>query len=242
MHIAILLNSNDTSDFAKKHNTDDIKYIEMITPLRPDWQIDSFPVWRDEFPEDISVYDGVIMTGSPASVHDDEPWIAKLLDLIRKMYTQKIPMYGGCFGHQAIALALGGKVSYNFKGGWSIGKETTRFNANAPLGLGGRDMELYSIHKEEVTELPKGARSIGTNESCKYPAFVIDDHVLTTQYHPEMTESFLVDLTGELKGALPADQLAKAREEFQTGHEGGEFIKALITFFENAYAKPSTAK
>ncbi len=236
MKIAIFCTSNDTSDFARRHITDDIKYINLLHPLRPDWQFDCFAVWQDEFPDDIAIYDGFILTGSPASARDKAPWIAKLFVLIRDIFEKQIPMFGGCFGHQAIALALGGRVDYNQKGGWSIGKETTAYYDDAPYGLGGVANTLYSIHKEEVTALPQGAVPIGRNDFCKYPAFVMGKKILTTQYHPEMTEDFLAELADELErelgDELPDGQLTSARLAFAEGHEGGEFGKMLIEFFE----------
>ncbi len=71
MKIAILCTSNDTSDFAKRFITDDQKYINLLKPLRRNWQYDCFAVWQDDFPTDISDYDGVIITGSPESVNSD---------------------------------------------------------------------------------------------------------------------------------------------------------------------------
>ena len=234
MKIAILCTSNDTSDFARRHETDDLKYVNIIKPLRPDWQLHCFAVWLDEFPDDISAYDGIIITGSPASVHDGHDWIAKLADLVRKAYRDKIALFGGCFGHQIIAQALGGKVEGNMQGGWSIGKETTIFDAEAPFGLAGQQLSIYSIHKEEVSQLPTGAVAIGSNAYCRYPAFIIGDRVLCSQYHPEMTEVFLVDLINELRGVVPDKQLAQARQQFQSGHQGEQLIRAVINFFEAA--------
>ena len=63
------------------------------------------------FPEDLSVFDGVMITGSPASVLEPEPWMATLQDQICTAYQLHIPLFGACFGHQAIALALGGQVA-----------------------------------------------------------------------------------------------------------------------------------
>lgn len=233
MKIAILLTSNDCSDFAKRFPTDDIKYIDLLQPLRSDWQFDRFAVWQGDFPENITLYDGVIITGSPASVHDGDSWIQRLLILIRLIHQRKIRLFGGCFGHQAIALALGGSVGKNNKNAWSIGLETTRFN-DKPHFM--RDLSdqitLYSIHKEEVTQIPKGAKSIASNDFCRYPAFTVGDKIFTTQYHPEMTADFLHDLTFELEGELPETILEKAREDFSAGHQGKEFAKAIIGFFE----------
>lgn len=233
MKIAILLTSNDTSDFAKRFITDDQKYINLLKPLRPDWKFDCFAVWQDDFPADSSEYDGIILTGSPASVNSDEAWITKLLDLIRVMHKAETKMFGGCFGHQAIAAALGGKVGLNEKGRWSVGKETTHFS-HTPDHLGDvpSEIEMYSIHKEEVTVLPDGAEPIGRNHFCKYAAFVVGNHILTSQYHPEMTSNFLVGLVDEMRGELDDCLLDSALSDFKTPHEGNEFAKVIVRFFE----------
>jgi GMP synthase-like glutamine amidotransferase len=233
MKIAILCTSNDTSDFAKRFITDDQKYINLLSPLRPDWTYDCFAVWQDEFPNDVAVYDGVIITGSPASVNDEDPWIKRLLNLIREMSTKQTRLFGACFGHQAIAMALGGTVAKNIKGGWSVGTETTTFT-KAPAYLDGvaQSIDLYSIHKEEVTQLPNGAVRIGTNPYCENPAFVIGNHVFTSQYHPEMTSDFLVDLVDEMRGYLEDSVLDAALPQFHGPHQGAEFARGIIQFFE----------
>lgn len=79
-----------------------------------------FAVKDGIFPKDITAFDGVIITGSPASVHDDMPWVAPLLDQIREAFQSETPIFGACFGHQAIAVALGGGVTHNPKG-WAFG-------------------------------------------------------------------------------------------------------------------------
>ena len=205
-----------------------------MSTLRPKWEYKCFTVWLEEFPENIEEYNGVIITGSPASVHDNEKWITKLLELIRQSTQKCIPMFGACFGHQAIAHALGGEVNENQKGGWSIGKENTKFMQNAPYDLADQDVNMYSFHKQEVTKLPDKAIAIGNNEFCKFPAFVIGNHIFTSQYHPEMTEKFLTELTYEVKGITSEKQLEKARQEFKTGHQGQKFAKAIVEFFEKA--------
>lgn len=234
MKAAIFCTSNDTSEFARRHITDDVKYINLLSPIRPEWNFDCFAVWQNEFPQDIAQYDGFILTGSPASVHDNEPWITKLLDVIRAIHAQGIPMFGGCFGHQAIAVAFGGTVGKNLKGGWSLGQEVSSFDRDAPFGLAGQAISLYSIHKEEVLDLPKGASAIASNEYCSYPAFVIGDTILTSQYHPEMTTDFLTELTDEMRGALPDAELDAAKVAFQMPHQGQDLAKAIVALFEEA--------
>ena len=246
MKIAILLTSNDISDFAARFPTDDLKYITLLQPIRPDWQFDCYAVWQDDFPDDILHYDGVIITGSPASVHDAEAWIAKLLELIKVMHQHKVKIFGGCFGHQAIAMALGGTVASNQEDYFSIGLETTHFIAkpdfmpnfikDAPDSI-----TLYSVHKEEITQLPAEATLVGENPHCKNAAFVVENHIFTSQYHPEMTADFLIALTyemaDEMKSYLSEEKLSTARAEFAKGekgtHQGNAFAQLIVNFFES---------
>ena len=74
-------------------------------------------------------FDGFIITGSAFGVYDKCPWITKLLKIIKKIADTEIPLVGICFGHQAIAEALGGKVKKSDKG-WGIGVSETFFKNN----------------------------------------------------------------------------------------------------------------
>ncbi len=149
MHIAILMTNTDDSDFAARWPRDGEKFTNLLSPLRPDWKFSIYPVKDDVFPEGSAVFDGVIITGSPASVHDTAPWVPRLLKLIRHLHAKGTPMFGACFGHQAIALALGGTVAQN-PGGWVFGVVRTEME--------GKPLRLYAAHSEQVTVLPKGPR------------------------------------------------------------------------------------
>ena len=111
MHLAILITNTDDSAFARARPDDAQKFRDLIAPLRPDWQLTAFSVTKGNFPEDLGGFDGAIIGGSPASVLDDHAWMVPLMALIRDAHVRKLPLYGACFGHQAIALALGGKVA-----------------------------------------------------------------------------------------------------------------------------------
>ncbi len=47
-------------------------------PLMPDATFTVYSVKDGQFPTDESIYDGWIITGSPASVHDVDPWLEAL--------------------------------------------------------------------------------------------------------------------------------------------------------------------
>ena len=83
MHIAVLVTNTDDSAFAARHPWDGQKFETLIRSERPDWQMVAFDLPKGEFPDDLSAYDGFIIGGSPASVNDDAPWIARLIHWLR---------------------------------------------------------------------------------------------------------------------------------------------------------------
>lgn len=223
MHIAVLMTNTDESDFAQQHPKDGAKFATMLRAVRPDWQVSSFAVKDGVFPDPQARFDGWLITGSPASVHDGMPWIDQLKGLIRKIEAQKTPLFGACFGHQAIAEALGGKVGDN-PGGWVFGlTETT---------MEGAPIRLYAAHTEQVTQLPDGAVALGGNADCAFGSFAIGDHVLTSQYHPEMTHGFITALIEECASALPPDVITKARASLAGRADSVRIAERIARFFE----------
>ncbi len=230
--IAILLTSNDTSDFAKRHPDDGEKFRRLLQPLRPDWEFVTVPVKDGVFPDDPGAFDGYVVAGSPASVNDPLPWIRGLLDFIRELDKRRIPTVGACFGHQAIAVALGGDVGKN-PGGWSLGVEEASFSTHKPwMEPPHGTLKLYSAHKEQVTRLPDGAEVIGGQDFCPVGAMAIGEHIFTTEYHPEMTGDFMTELVDEMGPAIDAETRDRALAQLNQAAQGSEFAKWMIAFFE----------
>ena len=66
---------------------------------------------RGELPSDLDAVDGWITTGSAHSlVSDDLPWLPGAIELVRTLVREDRPFVGDCFGHQLLAVALGGTV------------------------------------------------------------------------------------------------------------------------------------
>ncbi|MGV3552060.1 type 1 glutamine amidotransferase [Rhizobium sp.] len=230
--IAILLTSTDMSDFARRHPDDGQKFTTLLQPLRPDWRFDVVSVKDGVFPTYVEDYDGYVITGSPASVNGPEDWVARLMSLIREIEARRIPMFGACFGHQAIAVALGGSVTKSDKG-WGLGTAPTHFDRQAPwMKPFRKDLVLFAAHQEQVDELPDGAEILGGDAHCPIGAYRIGDHVFATEYHPEMTHRFIAELLDELDGKLDAETLAKARDTLETPAEGPFFARWIVNFLE----------
>ncbi|MFZ1468241.1 MAG: type 1 glutamine amidotransferase [Paracoccaceae bacterium] len=217
--------NTDESDFAARHPKDGEKFRNLISPLRPGWQFTVFSVKDGQFPDNLQGLDGFIITGSPASVHDDQPWVARLMDLIRQIRVEDRPMFGACFGHQAIAKALGGVVSAN-PGGWVFGLAETQME--------GAPIRLYAAHNEQVTSLPPGAEPLGGNADCPFGAYRLGPHVLTTQYHPEITPDFAAALVAEYAAKLPPEVALRAQASLTDQAETARIATRIVQFFEGA--------
>mgnify|MGYP001076635320 CR=1 FL=1 len=224
MHIAILVTNTDESDFAQAHPKDGQKFSDLVSRARPDWTFDVYLVKDAHFPETLD-FDGILITGSPASVHDGAPWIAQLEELVREALSQKIPMFGACFGHQIIARALGAGVGYNPQG-WVFGRvETTFLPSNQRIAL-------YAAHKEQVLDLPAGAEIVARTDGCEIAGFRIGTNVLTTQYHPEMTEGFMSALITEFADTLGREVADTAMANMAQNTDMDALAEWIARFYE----------
>ena len=165
--------------------TDGQKFVSLLSLTEPGGEYPVFYVTEDEFPRDEEVYDGFLITGSPASVHDDEPWIHHLTAFIQRMHEQKTPLAGFCFGHQLIAKSLGGTVGPNEEG-WLIGQYDIQIDHPMPwMQPDSPVTPLFHFNKERVKQLPEQAVPFGHCGSYNDFGFVIGEHILALQSHPE---------------------------------------------------------
>lgn len=224
MRIAVLMTNTDESGFARRWPLDGEKFANMMRLVRPDWAFVVYSVKDGEFPAELSGIDGVMITGSPASVNSGAAWVARLEALIRQIAERGLPLFGACFGHQVIAKAFGGTVGKNPQG-WVFGRIEQRFSD-------GRQMAIYASHSEQVTQLPEGAAVIATGPGCPVAGFTIGDTVMTTQYHPEMEPDFIAALIDELADELGPEVTAEARASLRTQPDMVEAAEWIARFLE----------
>jgi GMP synthase-like glutamine amidotransferase len=233
MHLAILMTNTDDSEFAHAHPRDGQKFTDLIQMARPDWTTSVFAVKDRIFPPDLFAFDGAMITGSPASVRSGAAWVTQLLDLIRNAHARQFPLFGACFGHQAIALALGGQLDHN-PDGWVHGlthnQLVTRPSWAAVLP---EEVKLYGAHCECVTALPEGAFPFSTCDGIN-SGFTLGGHIFTTQHHPEMSHEFITALTEELRDILGPGVHARALESLKEHSDQQPFAESLARFFEQA--------
>ncbi|MGH8733285.1 MAG: glutamine-hydrolyzing GMP synthase, partial [Burkholderiales bacterium] len=127
---------------------------------------------------------GVILSGGPASVLDRAAPLAPM-----SIYQAGVPVLGICYGEQAMAHQLGGKV----EGGHhrEFGRAEVLVTEDTPLFEGvwrkGERYPVWMSHGDRVTKPPQGFRVIGT--SANAPIAMIADEArrfYATQFHLEV--------------------------------------------------------
>ena len=124
-------------------------------------------VLDQQFPADVTEFDGYLITGSSYSVYQDLAWIHHLMDFIRSAYAANLPMAGICFGHQALAHALGGRVAHSTRG-WGAGIRSTKVVSRAAWMAHGKEssLNLLYMHQDQVEMLPPGATLLLEDPFC----------------------------------------------------------------------------
>ena len=239
LRLAVLLTNNDTSPFAAHFPNDGQKVVQLLQPLRPDWTFEVVPVKVGVLPASPADFDGYVITGSPASVNDDSlHWVGPLLAFIRAVHAARLPLVGLCFGHQAVARALGGQVVRN-AAGWGLGTAPTHWQTTRPwMQPAQSTTTLMAAHNEQVTRMPEGAVCLGGSDFCPIGSMQIGQHIWTTQFHPEMPLVFMQALLGFLADKLEADTLARAHASLAQPADVPLFGQWMAQFFEHARKNP----
>ncbi len=167
-----------------------------------DFEIHSWDIFESSFPESIYQCDGWLISGSKYGVYENHPWLPKLKGFIKECYTANLPLIGVCFGHQAMAQALGGLVE-KFGGGWCIGRTSYTFM--------GKQIHLNSWHQDQIVSLPPRAKVLGGNSFCKYAFLSYGPRSFSLQPHPEFPHDYIKGLIEFRSHGVPDQLLEKAR-------------------------------
>jgi GMP synthase (glutamine-hydrolysing) len=144
---------------------------------------------------------GVILSGSPYSVHDPEAFKVDL-----SQFVGKVPVLGICYGAQFISHTLGGKVEK------ADSREYGRahlemVDTTNPLFKGfDEHSQVWMSHGDTITAIPSDFKVIGSTADVTNAAFASTKQpVWAVQFHPEVYHSlqgtqllknFVVDICG----------------------------------------------
>ena len=155
--------------------------------LGPGFEIEIFHVQAGELPAP-DAHDAVLITGSPAGVYDPLAWIPGLLDFIRAAKDSR--MVGICFGHQAMAEALGGHVEKSDKG-WGAGLHRYDITRQEPWMDGASSIADPASHQDQVVVQPPNTDVIAASEFTPFAGLAWTDRpAISFQFHPEFSPAF----------------------------------------------------
>ncbi|NOT13565.1 MAG: glutamine amidotransferase [Methylococcaceae bacterium] len=192
--------------------------IKQISGDFDDWLINGCGLVEDSFSvvkvieggalPSVDTLSGVILTGSPAMVTDQEPWMINLAAWIVKVLERHIPFLGICFGHQILAFAMGGEVDYHPQGreiGTVAISLTDEGQKDHLLGSLPARFMAHKSHAQSVLQLPAQAVKLAENAFESHHAFRLGNNAWGLQFHPEFSadimKAYVREYTGDLLSA-----------------------------------------
>ncbi len=166
----------------------------------------------NKFPKDDPSVIGVILSGSPFSVHDPDAFKVDL-----SQFVGRIPVLGICYGAQFISHSMGGRVEKADSREYGRANLQSVDTAN-PLFRGfDQHSQVWMSHGDTITAIPEGFKVIASTKDVKNAAFYCpaekivngkssnSKSVWAVQFHPEVFHSlqgtlllknFVVDICG----------------------------------------------
>ena len=120
----------------------------------------------NKFPKDDASVIGVILSGSPYSVHDPEAFKVDL-----SQFVGRLPVLGICYGAQFISHTLGGKVEKAESR--EYGRAHLEYiDTESPLFRGFEShSQVWMSHGDSITQIPEGFKCIASTKDVKHAAF-----------------------------------------------------------------------
>ncbi|PHN07491.1 glutamine-hydrolyzing GMP synthase [Flavilitoribacter nigricans] len=166
---------------------------------------------------------GVILSGSPFSVADENALHADLSAIIGKK-----PVLGICYGAQYIANHYGGKVQRSEKREYGKARLKEIYRDHDPLFNGiAPGSQVWMSHGDTIMELPEQFELLADTDSIYVAAFRSEKNAFSApvyclQFHPEVTHSldgaallrnFAMDIAGCTGSWTPASFVEEKVEE-----------------------------
>ena len=188
--------------------------------------------WLRDYAKDGSLK-GIILSGSHASIYEE--LTDKAPDLV---FTLGVPVLGICYGMQAMAHQLGGKVeggrkrefghaAVRARGHTALLSDIADFTTPEGEGM----LNVWMSHGDKVTELPPGFKLMASTDSCPIAGMADEARKFyAVQFHPEVTHTvrghailhrFVIGICGAKPDWVMRDHIAEAVELIrkQVGNE-----------------------
>jgi len=168
----------------------------------------------------------VVLSGGPSSVYAEG---APALDVA--LLTAGVPVFGMCYGFQAMVQALGGTVAHTGLGEYGSTRATVSDTSSTLFNGQVAEQSVWMSHGDSVTEAPAGMKVTASSSGAPVAAFEDDVRKLYgVQWHPEVVHSTFGQRVLEnflIRGAglaadwtasnVVEDQVAAIREQVGSG-------------------------
>lgn len=202
-----------------------------------DFELSTYCLLGEPAPLVFEDFDAFMVGGSGdyGCVDNQHPWFARATELLCRIVEQNRPLFCSCFGHQALAHALGGEVITDRT-------RTELGTFELELTEAGRVDPLFRElpqrfraqlgHNDHVKVMPPGAVLLASSELCPVQAYTLPGKpVYATQFHPELDHNDNAHRAGGYLHIYDADQKVMDRvdDAFQ---ESPEVVRLLFRFLE----------
>ncbi len=135
---------------------------------------------------------GIILSGGPASVYEEET--PRAPDCV---FTLGVPVLGICYGMQTMAAQLGGKVENALKREFGYAEIRARGHSALLRDIQDRVndeghglLDVWMSHGDKVTELPPNFKIIASNAATPIAGMADEERrFYGVQFHPEVTHT-----------------------------------------------------
>ena len=129
---------------------------------------------------------GIVLSGGPESTTDSGGW-----RIPKEVYDLNVPILGICYGMQALAQELGGRVESSDLREFGHSDLVIENDESLLEGLSDNgSLSVWMSHGDRVTELPPGFAVIGSSAHAPIAAMANEERrIYGLQFHPEVTHT-----------------------------------------------------
>ncbi len=176
---------------------------------------------------------GIILSGSPFSVNDQNAPVIGIKGLIKQL-----PVLGICYGAQFTAKTYGGRVEKSDKREYGrAGMQVLKPKDQLLAGVS-TNSQVWMSHGDSILELPAGFELLAKTDNIPVAAFKYEDEnvLYGLQFHPEVyhsvegkkiIENFLVNVCGCSRDWTPAHFITDTVNELKEKIGDRKVIMAL---------------
>ena len=192
---------------------------------------------QNQFPDDLTPFQCIFLSGSVLSSSDDLEWIHREHDLIRMAVEKNIPMLGSCFGSQILASALCGKNQLFRRKTCEVGYKWIDLTDPTHMDPLLKNLEdkvyMFVWHNDEIRADHEDMVILGKSDVCPNHIWRFkNEPVWGIQGHPELNREQAVQVLDHYRDYFIRDQadIDGIKQQAVNNIEGIKLIQNFIDF------------